>query len=395
MVITLIVPFTAFAQEHEDVEKRLQEMEAVYMKLISRQRLIDSIYYREQKKKLDVAITLGSTLSTKWRTLQDNISVSKGLGKITAINSIGKDNALGFDFDKVLEELVQTHLTVEIDNLNETPAVKQELKSRWKENVAKILHNPIIQAFVNTNPLTSVASSLISSAIGFTHNSIDTYASLILTAKEPLPAKYKDFVSSWNEKISVEATSLRSTGKTKNLMSQQAIENFSESIKPYIELFDKMSNSNMRFAVKLEEASVFNSSYSEIISTYDKQMMLYLKISRISDGPDRINSLLRVDETALLPGYREAVEHAELKEALKLANEYNHLKDKVNELSVNYYQIHIDYFEEYIRHLDSALSNTDSGKTKFDKTKILQAREFIAEQIKQCKKAKADIVKGE
>lgn len=393
MLLLMLIPSHIFAQE--ELERRIKVLEEINEELIRRQISIDKSQYETQRKNLEIAITLGSTLSVKWNAIVNNFSVSQGLNRITEINSIGKDNALGFDFQKVVNELVAKNLTVEFDKLNEPKEVIEQLKNRWKENVDKTINNPIIQGLVKSNPLTSIASLLISSAINFTDNKIKTSANIELISKGELPQKYKDFVTTWKDQIRIEAKSINSVGFTTNLISQNAIENFSYNIKPYTELFDQMSNSNLRFALKLEEASTMHSSFNDIIRNYDKNLMEYLKITKISDAPSRINELLKVDETERLPKYREAIGRDDLRDALILANQYSLLKDKVNELTENYYQIHIDYFEEYIRHLDVALSSTAAGRTKFDTEKILKTKEYLNEKVIDCKKAKSDLIKNE
>jgi hypothetical protein len=61
---------------------------------------IDKRFYENEKKKLDISITLGIKLTEKWNSLQSSTAISSGLNKVTQVNSIGSDNALGLKFDE-------------------------------------------------------------------------------------------------------------------------------------------------------------------------------------------------------------------------------------------------------------------------------------------------------
>jgi len=386
----MLFPAVAFSQEmfttvDPELETRLVQLENVNKELLNRYNQIDKDYYNQERKKLNIAITLGSSLSSTWKNLESFGAISQGMAKITDINSIGHGNALGFDFENVIEELIINSLTSDIENLDIPEPRKNEIKIRWNDNIQKIIKNPIIQSLVQSNPLTSIASSLITTAINFTDNQIQSTEDMYLVSDE-LPRRYKDFALTWKDKIHIEAGSLKSS--TQNVISNKAIENFSKSIIPYTTLFDQMANSTKKFQIKLGEIVIHNSSYSEIISTFDKQLMSHLNITKISDGPDRITQLLYVDETSLFPNYRNVIDRDELKDALKLANEYNTYKEKVNELSLTFYQTHIDYFEEYIDHLNTALVETQNGNTKFNQNKILESKDYITTQIENCKRAR-------
>ncbi|PCH77021.1 MAG: hypothetical protein COB98_04685 [Flavobacteriaceae bacterium] len=397
LVLFLCSP-SLFSQENIDVRQEIAalKMENKFFKarLIS----IDKSFYDVEKKKLEIAIILGVKMSEKWNNLQNNISISKGLNRITQINSIGKSNALGLNFDATIQEMIDKNLVVSFAEAPEVSQASQSnAKSRWKTIVHRILNNEVVQSFVKSNPFTSIANSLINSAIGFTSYDVATHADIkLVTVGEELPKKYKHYRNEWKTKYDIiGATTVKSMAHTNNVISDEALLGFSDAIKPYISLYNQMAASNLKFQIQIQEVSNSFVDYKDVISTYDTALLRSLNIVNLSDLPSRLSGLTYVALDSSFPAYREVIEKPELAAARGLANQYTILRKKVNALNIRFYDVHTKHFKAYIKHLNDALILTEGGKTNFDKVKILQSIRFLEQQLITSEKAKHQLLPKE
>jgi hypothetical protein len=393
-VLLILFPFIQSFGQIDSLREELNRLKLQNDVLKDHIICADKKFYEEEKKKLNVAITLGFKLTEKWKGLQNSTSIAAGQNRISQIKSIGSDNALGLNFEETLKEMIQNNLTDSFENIQfASDQVKENTQNRWKQIVNRILNNGVVQDLVNTNPFTSVASTIINSAIGFTKHDIDTYADIKVVPVGDLPKKYKNYRNEWKDKYDViGSTSIKSYNNSQIVFTDETIKSFSNAIEPYIKLYDKMGQTTLKFEMQLEELKRLHIDYKDIISTYDKKLLEYLDIQKFSDMPDRIYELTNVNETADFPLYRKTIEREELTKARNHANQYSLFREKVNELNIKFYDINIEYFKAYADHLNMALDYTVSGRTKYDKVKILKAKEYLEEQIDICKKAKSDLL---
>jgi len=331
----------------------------------------DSLFYEKEKDKFNVAMTLGSALTARWNTITKNIEKDQGLALINKINSIGSDNALGFDFNQNIKGLIESNLTLAIANDKTKPTeVVERTKAKWQSVVGRILNNPITQSLLNSNPFTAIANSVIGSAVGFTTNQIDASASIKLVAADNIPNKYKDFKKVFKTSFKVSTDSINAIDKSTLALNDNDILNFANSIKPYIDLYDEMSSTTTIFKTRLNDLSNQYSGYNSLISTYDKKLIEYAKVQNISDVPRKIEELTKPKTMYGIILYRECIEKKELDSIRLQAEKYPSYKDVVNDLTGKYYDIHINYFTDYISILTKAQKSTNDKVTKFDTKKI-------------------------
>jgi len=390
-----IYSHSLFAQDNISIQQEITSLKIENRFFKERLISIDKSFYDSEKKKLEIAMILGVKMSEKWNNLQNNIAISSGLNRITQINSIGKSNALGLDFNETILQMVDKNLVVSFDDKEVVSEVaKKNTKSRWKTIVDRVLNNDIVQSLVKSNPFTSVASSLINSAIGFTSYDVSTKADIkLVTVGEELPKKYKHYRNEWKTKYDIiGATAVNSKVYSKNAISDEALKGFSEAIGPYISLYNQMAASNLKFQFQIQEVSNSYIDYKDVISTYDKGFLRSLNVVNLSDLPSVLSDLLYIEKEALFPGYREVIQRPELSAARGLANQYIILYKKVNELNIRFYDVHVKHFKAYIKHLNDALVLTDGGKTSFDKVKILQSIHFLEQQLITAEKAKHQLL---
>lgn len=398
VLVLFICSQPLFSQDDINIQQEIiaLKMENQFFKarLIS----IDKSFYDREKKKLEIAMILGVKMSEKWNNLQNNLSISSGLNRITQINSIGESNALGLDFNQTMLQMVDENLIVSFDDKEVvSDAAKKNTKSRWKTIVNRVLNNDVVQGLVKSNPFTSIAGSLINSAIGFTSYDVSTKADIkLVTVGEELPKKYKNYRNEWKTKYDIiGATAVSSKVYSKNAISDEALQGFSEAIGPYISLYNQMASSNLKFQIQIQEVSNSYVDYKDVISTYDKEFLKSLDIVNLSDLPSKLSDLLYVEKKASFPGYRAVIEKPELSAARGLANQYTILYKKVNELNIRFYDVHVKHFKAYIKHLNNALILTEGGKTSFDKVKIMQSIYFLEQQLITAEKAKKQLLPKE
>jgi hypothetical protein len=283
--------------------------------------------------------------------------------------------------------MIEDNLTKSLDNVEmASDKAKEKTKNRWKKVVSRILNNDIVQGLVKSNPFTSVASSVINSAISFTSHEVDTKADIKLVPVGDLPKKYKEYRNEWKDKYDViGSTSIKSYDNTQIAITNDAIKLFSQAIEPYITLYDNMAKTNMKFQIQIEELSRLHIDYKDIISTYDEKLLEYLSITKLSEMPGRITELTNVDDSEDFPKYRETIERDELIKARNHANQYSLLREKVNELNIKFYDVHIEHFNSYLEHLNKALIYTEAGKTNLIRLKFLKQRNFLKTKSKLAK----------
>jgi hypothetical protein len=392
-LIFLTLSAGTFAQEMPELEYQFKLLKSQNELLLKRVLETDRKYYEEERKKLDIAATLGVKLSERWRGIQNNITILNGMNRINQINSIGEGNALGLNFSETMQQLARQHLVVSFPKNSLIPAdLKQKTESRWKGIVDRVLNNDIMKAVVQSNPFTAIANSLIHSAVNFSIFDVKTRADIKLEPVGELPKKYTDFRDEWTKKYRITAKNIESITHPESAISDESIKAYSSAISHYIMLYDEMAKSDLRYSIQIREVENMHGDYSELIANYDEELKKSLNISNLSQLPSRINELTYVNEQDWMPDYRGIMERKELTKARNLANQYNSLREKVNELTVKYYEVNINYFREYIAHLNTALEMTDKGHTRFDRKKILDSRAFLQAQVTLCERYRNNLL---
>ena len=358
---------------------RLDALERDYAQLRRAVVAADSAAFSAEVAELREASLHHSELIVRFANLRDNKDMSDGLVKIVSINSVGQDNALGFDFTETMTALVNSTITASLDSdARQGPPVTASAKGRWRGIVERLVTSPIISDLLRSNPFTSLATSVISSAMAFTSNNVNTSVSLDTDVPE-LPKKYRDFADHWVEFIRVDPTGVYTEDASRLAIEEAAIAEFVARITPYAELYDSMSQRNVVFETQLGD---WQASFDELQARYREytaRLAAHLTVddARIGRRLDEIRvELLRMDPRNPLRFSDALREHDAL---FELTSEFSALRASARELQEEFYALHRGYFRDYVGLLDTAERMAAAGEVAFDVEEIREAREYLLE----------------
>ena len=146
-----------------ELSRRLSSLEKANHYLEQQIRLRDSVTYVSIREEIHQAYVLTKELQVNFNNTKDKIAVTALFARLMQVNNPTSD-ILGFRFSDIVFTTCEKHFLSEIDNEKE--------KKRFGQIIHKIINNPIVSSIANTNPVTSIISSLINTISSFTTSSL-------------------------------------------------------------------------------------------------------------------------------------------------------------------------------------------------------------------------------
>lgn len=293
--------------------------------------------------------------------------------KITTVNNFtDAEQVFGFNFEKEMLNIAETTLVENIIKVseNESQEVLSTRKEKFREVIKVIVENPIIEGFLRSNPITSVAHSII-------NQTISTQGTQIKDVKTTrgdyqMPASYRDFKKNYPSfKASYETSSLVGLPESKRLILDSSIETFTKKLKPLRKLFDDLSKINEKYESSLK---VFMKASEQTIiraEPIEKEFYKKLGVEERKEANEKIDDFFNVGESPSLELIESKLQNSEMKNVLDYAGEVNEVYILLKNDFLKIISLEIELANEYITFFEE-LKNGKDGMPKFDDIEILE-----------------------
>lgn len=315
----------------DELRSKVKTLEKENQELKSESRSNDSVAYSLLRSEIFEAFTNVSQLDFNFKNTADKIAVTGLFTKLMQANNPTSD-ILGFRFTEIIFSSSEKHFK----NL-----LKDEKdKKRFSQVVSKIIDNPVVSSLVNTNPVTSVVSSIISVVAGFT-----------------------------TSRAEVE----KEGGRIKNVTVEQqdAFENkgisaFRNELQVYIDFYDALIIASKEY---LEGLNQLDRKYAYLVkSVTDYKAELYNEL-------DFNESKLLMQLAKLLPdpaaegiSFSDIIHDPKIQKSQLLTRKYPVLQQAVISFKKEYNTLLYNFLSDYIKTLKTAkdFPDSDIDKTKTD-----------------------------
>ena len=308
---------------------------------------------REMEMKVKEAFDKTDVISLS-ATYQEVIkSIINLHNEITRINNFtDAEKIFGIDFVAIISEIVEKELLVILSEKQpvESTGLQAQKRQRFKAVVQVLLQNPVVTGLFRSNPVSSVAHSIINQVLSMQSTGLESIR--LSHGTYELPEDYKDFRNDYGAfKKSYENTQLAHLPGVESQLPDPAVCRFTEALTPYIRLFDELSGINARYSSSLE---VFMKASEQTISRVQTvESVFYAKLEATDRARARevINRFFNIGEEPGLELMEARLNDPKMKEVLEFSDEVNEslllLKNdflKIITLEIELTGAYIDFF---------------------------------------------------
>lgn len=247
-----------------------------------------------------------------------------------------QSSVLGFRFNKVLEDAALASFA-KINDKDPKKRFTEDDQKRFKAVVNNVLSNPFVSTVIQTNPIASMASTIVSVAVNFTTNN--------------------------------------SKSLENNAVDAQAIENFKRKLDGYIQFYDKLLMTSMRYQMGLDRVK----NKYDFLNKSKKGFMQQLKTDLGINSDNYLYELDRIlPEKPSKP--RELMMSQQVRKAMETARKYQALRQQTDDFIYECNMLFRDFLTENINVLQTA-------RTLPDQNNISQAKvDELIKRIEQFQK---------
>lgn len=337
LCLILILPEADGQSTQGSLLKKINDLELQYInvrvendRLQSQLRARDSMAYAEIRTNVFEAFTIISQLSSDYTVTTDKIAVTGLFTKLMQANNPTSD-ILGFRFSETIIKASEKHLKSELSSERE--------KVRFSQIISKIVNNPVVSTMTSFNPITAVASAIISSVAGFSSTTVEA-------------------VKEGNKVRDVQYTTI-------DAFTQESIEAFREELQPFINFYDALNvaslkyisgidNLNLRYTFLINQVGFYKNELYASIGCDDKST--FYQLSRMLPDPavQKIN-------------FQHFISDKSIHQCEEIAKKIPGLNQTVQDYKREYDLLLTSLLDEYIKALLTAKNFTPES---IDKKKI-------------------------
>ena len=326
-----IMTNVCIAQSETDLTNaKLKEIQEQFLSLKSDIAYQDSIEFINTKYSILKAIQDGPKLEFDFTKVTDRIRVVGLMSKLNKANNPASD-ILGVSFVDVVTKAAETHFTKELPDRE---------KPRFVDIVNKIIKNPIVSSVLNSNPVTSVVSSITNAAAGFFSTNV------------------------FGERVR------ELTVETKNLFDQKKLEAFNKELSPYISFYDNMIKTTDKYLIGVDQLKNKYSYLNDNVKNYNMSLLNSLNIKKGSSSPLSVQVdaefKLTFDKYGFCE-YQKVLKRDNVSSAKNIANNYKVIEIQVQNFKSDYNELLKNYLNETVVLLNGAKTITLSKGFSPDK----------------------------
>jgi len=319
-------------QQLDELKARIRYLEKENEALKANNKSSDSTVYCEMRDKVFEAFTNVSQLDFEFKNTASKIAVAGLFTKLIQASNPTSD-ILGFRFTEIIYSAVSKHFMASLKD--------DQDKRRFSQVISKIVDNPVVSSLANTNPVTSVVASIISSIAGFSTSKVEL---------EKDGMKIKDVYVDQQDAF-----------------DNRSVNAFRTELQGYIDFYDAMIITSTEFLKGIE---YLDGKYAYLIQ-YIKEYK-----DELYSGIDIRESHVLIKLSNLLPDpslenldYGLMIQDDRIRKCAAMAEKYPALQQSVNELKKDYNKLLLKFLSDFIRILESARNFPDKD---IDKTKTGQ-----------------------
>ena len=295
--------------------------------------------------------------------------------EITRINNFtDAEKIFGIDFVAAINGVVEKELVQHLcrDSESRSQEWSAQRRERFRTIITSILQNPVITTLVRSNPVTSVAHTIINQALSFSMPSLDEFR--ISHGSFILPDEYRDFKNDYPAfKKSFETPSLTRLPGIESAPLDESITRFTDALKPYIRLFDELSAINARYSASLEVFMQASEQTIERVLPVEKAFYARLQAANRAEAREVINRYFNIGPEADISLLETRLNQTSMKEVLAYGAEVNESMLLLRNDFLKIITLEIALTEEYILFF-SSLKEGRNGMPSFPNTEIIDER---------------------
>lgn len=337
-------PETEWQKKIETLQLKVRQLENENRLLIAENRATDSLAYCALRKDIFDVFSNESQLLFDFRSTSDKIALTGLFTRLMIANNPSSD-ILGFRFNEIILASAEKHFRNALENESD--------KRRFSKTISNIINNPVVTSLANTNPITSVVASIISTIVGFTTTSI-------CVDKEG--GRVKDI--SVGQQEAFDNTKLQS---------------FIEEMQVYIIFYDRLIAASDNYLQGLTDLNYKYSSLMFSVSNYLDDLHSTL----ILPGGNVIMDLAQLLPDPSSPGinFSALLQNEAIQHAAGLSGKYEALKMSVSDFRYEYHLLLSDFLSDYIAVLETSKEFPDNSIDISCVDRLInEIRQFIREQ---------------
>ncbi|MCP9237965.1 hypothetical protein [Lewinella sp. JB7] len=403
LIFFIIAPTICYTQVSEEEVRELQdailEFESFKNQTLDNIEVIEQRNIELTKKLININFAAFRQMENSIRTAFDETDVISASAtyqqaikniillhtEITSVNNFtDAENVFGLDFKGQILNIAEGSLIDQIKTVfdNEPVLYVNERKSKFRNIVKSILDNPIISGLVKSNPITSVAHSIINQVVSADATKITDIS--LTRVDYSMPNDFGDFKRNYPAfKQSYESSNIvGGVPHSQSIIDPDAITQFSKDLKPMIKVFDELSAINDEFESSLDVFMQASEETIERAKPVESKFYEKLGVANRDAARNSIRDFFNVGATPSL----------ELLEAKLIDNTMNEVlsyTDEVSEVSLllkndflKVLRIEIELSDAYIKFFKKLKAGGD-GLPHFDDVSTLDERIEQFEEIKE------------
>jgi len=346
--ILLILSSTTFAQNDSTQINLLNEQ----IKLLNtRLMLLENVQINTVKQSFSDYSTIivnGKTLIDQMNQtgneLYNRIQDAIKFNKLVQINNPSSD-ILGFSFSEAILQMAEKHFLYKLKDTTE--------RRRFQTILKNVMASPITQTVLAINPYLNSIYGIVSVASNF-----------ISTKVIPAGTFKKD------QQVSEVA------------FNQKDIQSFVDTIKPFIEFYDKLNSENLKFDVNINQ---LNSRITIFKESINKEFDNFYAVNKFETN-------IKLDASSTPKTQIDSAKLQKLKKSATQVIEYVPYADEINAIYQEFNKINNDYYNAVLQILDlrnqlPLPTNAKNNKTAVDNVKkeLTQQDRILKDYEKQMK----------
>lgn len=345
---SLYILNASFMENNERLDDKLREM---YLCAFYDMELI----IKEAFDKTDVI----SVSATYQEVIRSIINLHTEITRINNFTDAQKVFGINF-IDQISHKAEETLFdAIIVNNHKLDEQMRKRKKDRFKATIAAILHNPVISGLMKSNPVSSVAHSIINQVLSSGASYL--YPERVNTRNCTIPVDFKTFKNEYGAfKTGFDSLYIDMDNPLVFEQTNKAIASFTNAVSPYIELFDALSILNLKYASSLEVFMKASEQTTGRVIKVEKAFYAKLDAGDRSEAHKTINDFFNIGSEADLELLELKINDDRMNGVLSYADEVNEALLLLKNDFLKIISLEIELSGEYI-HFFSSLLREDSN----------------------------------
>jgi hypothetical protein len=314
-----------------------------------------------------------STSTTYHQVINSIITLHNEITKVN--NFTDAQKVFGIDFINQISTIAESTLTNQMIRLNENEPsdLIQKRKENFKSIISNILENPIVNSLVKSNPITSVAHSIINQTMSARATQITDIE--ITRGDYSMPVDFKSFKNDYARfKTSYETFEIEGgLPESKRLVLNESIQEFTKKLQPMIKLFDELSKINDSYESSLEVFLKASEQTIDRAKPVETEFYTKLGVKDRDEANDKINQFFNVGPNPSLDVLEDRLNSKEMNKVLAYTNEVNEVSILLENDFLKIITIEIELSDAYLTFFKE-LKAGKKGFPVFEETDALDSK---------------------